>query len=110
MFTTPYLCDRRIYDKKGYWKNPNKQNKTTLFYYIKEQPTYVPSYNNGLEELKEQIVIVVFGEHPFTTNDYIEILGRKYLIKEILPNYLEHNILVKDMLKDRIGSMQLTLD
>lgn len=109
-FKTPYLCDRRVYDKKGYWKNPNEDGLTPFFYFIQQQPTLVSSYSNGLQELREEVVIVVFGSHPFTENDKVNVLGREYLIKEITPNYLEHNILVKDMLKDRVGSMQLTLE
>lgn len=109
-FKTPYICDRRVYDKKAYWKNPNQDETTTLFFFVQQAPTLVPSYNNGLEELKEQVSIVVFGEHQFCVNDNITCLGKTYLIKEITPNYIEHNILVNDLLKERIGSIQLLLE
>ena len=110
MFTTPYLCDRRVYDKRGSWYNPNLKRKETLFFFIQEQPTLEMDYRNGLEELKETMTIVVFGEHPFTTNDKFECLGRERLIVSIENIYLEHNVLVQDMLKDRVGSMRLVLE
>lgn len=109
MFKTPYLCDRRVYDKKAIWKNPNNDTETKLFFFIQEAPTLVPSYTNGLEELKTQVTIVVFGEHPFCVNDKIHCLHQDYLIKDIVPNYIENNVLVQDMLKERVGSVQLTL-
>lgn len=109
-FKTPYICDRRVYDKRGYWKNPNQDGETTCFYFIKEPPTMVATYKNGLQELAEEMTIVVFGSFPFCENDEFYCLGRKYLIKEIMPNYVEHNVYVKDMLKDRIGSIQLVLE
>ena len=106
----PYICDRRVYDKKGKWKNPNQDGKTPVFYFIKEQPTLVASYNNGLDELKEQMTIVVFGEHPFAIGDKFECLNRTYIITAINPIYIEHNVLVQDLLRDRIGSMELVLE
>ena len=56
-FKTPILCDRRVYDKKGKWKSPNNDHEENIFYFIKENLTLVPSYKNGIEELKETITI-----------------------------------------------------
>lgn len=110
MFKTPLLCDRRIYDKKGKWRNPNEDLDTNIFYFIKEPLTLVSSYQKGREELKETLTITVFGGKPFCKEDYITLdNGVKYRIQQITPNFVEHNILVKDLLKPRIESMDLVL-
>ena len=111
MFKTPLFCDRRIYDKKGKWKSPNNDVEENIFYFIKENLTLVPSYRNGREELKETLTITVFGGKPIIKEDEITLNdGKKYRVQQIIPNYVEHNILVVDMLKPRIASLDLVLE
>lgn len=110
-FITPILCDRRVYSFKGKWKNPNQDFEENIFYFIKEPLTIVPTFNNGREELKETITITVFGGKPIAKEDEITLEnGVKYSVQEIIPNYLESNIMVKDMLKPRIESINLVLE
>lgn len=110
-FKTPILCDRRVYDKKGKWKSPNNDIEENIFYFIKENLTFVPSYRNGREELKETLTITVFGGKPFSKEDLVTLAnGKKYRIQQITPIYIEHNILVVDMLKPRIASVDLVLE
>ena len=110
-FKTPILCDRRVYDKKGKWKSPNNDIEENIFYFIKENLTLVPSYRNGREELKETITITVFGSHQFVKEDNITLAdGVRFKIQEITPNYVEHNVLVTDLLKQRIQSCDLVLE
>lgn len=110
-FKTPILCDRRVYDKKGKWKSPNNDIEENIFYFIKENLTLVPSYRNGREELKETLTITCFGSKEFAKEDVVTLdNGTKYKIQQITVNYIEHNILVKDMLKPRIESVDLILE
>lgn len=110
-FKTPILCDRRVYDKKGKWKSPNNDVAENIFYFIKENLTLVPSYVNGREELKETITITVFGGKPIVKEDVITLNdGKNYRVQQITPNYIEQNILVTDMLKPRIESLDLVLE
>lgn len=109
-FKTPILCDRRVYDKKGKWKSPNNDIAENVFYFVKEPLTMIPSYRNGQEELKETITITVYGGKPFAKEDTLtDELGKTWKIEQITPNYIEHNILVKDLLKPRIESIDLVL-
>ena len=109
-FKTPILCDRRVYDKKGKWKSPNNDVAENIFYFVKEPLTMIPAYRNGQEELKETITITVYGGKPFAKEDTIaDELGKTWKIEQITPNYIEHNILVKDLLKPRIESINLVL-
>ena len=111
IFKTPILCDRRVYDKKGKWKSPNNDFEENIFYFIKENLTLVPSFVNGREELKETITITVFGGKPIIKEDAITLNdGKKYKVQQIIPNYIEHNVLVVDMLKPRIESLDLVLE
>lgn len=111
MFKTPILCDRRIYDKKGKWKSPNNDIEENIFYYIKENLTLVPSYRNGREELKETLTITVFGSKQFAKEDEIILdTGIKYRVQEMTFNFIEHNVVVMDMLKPRIASVDLVLE
>ena len=111
MFKTPLFCDRRVYDKKGKWKSPNNDIEENIFYFIKENLTLVPSFVNGREELKETLTITVFGGKPIIKEDVIKLNDDKeYRVQQIIPNYIEHNILVVDMLKPRIASMDLVLE
>lgn len=110
-FKTPILVDRRIYDKKGKWKSPNNDFSENVFYFIKEPLHLTESYNNGREELKEELTIVVFGGKPICPYDTIVLEnGKEYTVGNIAYNYIEHNILVKDMLKPRIASMEIDLE
>ena len=111
MFKTPIICDRRVYDKKGKWKSPNNDIDENVFYFVKEPLTLVPSYRNGREEMKETLTITVFGSKQFAKEDEITLdTGVKYRIQEITYNFIEHNILVKDLLKPRIESCDLVLE
>lgn len=111
MFKTPIFCDRRVYDKKGKWKSPNNDIAENIFYFIKENLTLVPSYRNGREELKETLTITVFGGKQIIKEDEITLNdGKKYRVQQIIPNYVEHNVLVTDMLKPRIESIDLVLE
>ena len=110
-FKTPIICDRRVYDKKGKWKSPNNDIEENVFYFVKEPLTLVPSYKNGREELKETLTITVFGSKPFCKEDVITLADNtKYRIQQITVNYIEHNILVIDLLKQRIESIDLVLE
>ena len=110
-FKTPVLCDRRVYSFKGKWKSPNNDFSENVYYYIKEPLTIVPSYVNGREELKETITITCFGSKPFAKEDSITLQnGVSYKIQQIVPTYFESNILVRDMLKQRIESVDLVLE
>ena len=111
MFKTPIICDRRVYDKKGKWKSPNNDIAENIFYFVKEPLTLVPSYRNGREEMKETLTITVFGSKQFVKEDEITLdSGVKYRVQEITYNFIEHNILVKDLLKPRIESCDLVLE
>ena len=110
-FKTPMLCDRRIYDKKGQWKNPNQDIAEPIFYFVRTPRTLVPSYENGREVLTETMTIVVFGGKPIIKGDFITLeTGEKFQVANITANYFEPNILVKDMLKPRIESLEIELD
>ena len=109
-FKTPILCDRRIYDKKGKIKLPNNDIEENVFYYIKEPLSLATEYHNGREEIKETMTIVVFGGKPIAQYDNIILDDVEYTVGAIAYNYVEHNILVKDMLKQRIGSIEIALE
>lgn len=111
MFKTKILCDRRIYDKKGKWKSPNNDIEENIFYFIKENLTMEATYRAGREELKETLTIVVYGGKPLAIGDRVVLEnGHDYEISAITINYFETNILIKDMLKPRIESMELVLE
>lgn len=109
-FQTPILCDRRIYDKKGSWRNPQQDIHENIYYFIKENLTFVPSYVNGREELKKTITITVFGSKPICVKDKIKLNnGEMYEVQTITPNYIEQNVIITDLLKPRIGSLDIVL-
>lgn len=110
-FKTPLLCDRRVYDKRGKWQNPNEDIPTTIFYFVRNPKTLVTSYESGRQELKETMTIVVYGGKPIAVEDIITTeTGETYKVTNITVNYAEHNIMVKDMLKPRIESLELELE
>ena len=111
-FKTPIICDRRIFDKKGKWKSPNNDIAENVFYFIQEPLTITPSFDNySREEMKETMTITVFGGKQIVKNDDIFLeSGAKMKVHSVTINYVETNILVKDMLKPRIASMTLTLE
>ena len=110
-FLTPFLCDRRIYDKKGKWKSPNNDIEENIFYFVKEPLTLVPSYQNGREQYKETITITVFGSKAFAKEDYITLNnGVRYRIETMIVHEREHNVLVADMLKPMVESIDLVLE
>ena len=111
-FKTPLLCDRRVYDKKGKWKNPNNDIAENIFYFVKEDRTMSAEYNAfGKEEMKETTTIVVFGGKPISKEDIVWLeTGEQFRVVGITIRYFESNILVKDMLKPRIESLELVLE
>ena len=110
-FKTPILCDRRVYDKRGYWKNPNQDVEEPFFYFIKGQPTLVSEYKNGREEITQEITIVVFGGKPFAPYDKIKLAtGETFVIQpNIRYNYFEPNILIRDMVKPIIENVEMDI-
>lgn len=111
-FKTPFLCDRRIYDKRGKWKSPNSDIAENIFYFIKEPLTLVPKYDSyGREQMIETLTITIFGGKPITKEDTVVLEdGTTYKVESATINYFESNILIKDMLKQRIESMTLVLE
>lgn len=111
-FKTPILCDRRVYDKRGKWKSPQQDIEENIFYYVKEPLTLVASYDPyKREEMKETTTIVVFGGKPIIKEDVITLdTGAKYKVVSFTINYAEQNVLVKDLLKPRIESMEIVLE
>ena len=97
-------------EEAGYPTTQNPLIEKALTY-IKENLTLVPSYRNGREELKETMTITVFGGKAFVKEDEITLdTGVKFRIQTITPNYIEHNVMVTDMLKPRIASVDLVLE
>ena len=110
-FKNNSFVDRRTYDKKGKWLNPRDDIEHTIFYFIKEPLTLVPTISeNGQEEVVEQITITMFGGKQIIKGDSIVLAtGVKYKVEDIVINYIENNVLVADLLKPRIESMELVL-
>ena len=111
-FKTPMLCDRRVYDKKGKWKSPNQDIEENIFYFVKEPLTLTPSYDSyNREIMTETMTITIFGGKQMIKEDTITLeTGETYKVVGITINYVETNVLVKDMLKPRIESMTLVLE
>lgn len=111
-FKTPIICDRRVYDKRGKWKSPNNDFAENIFYFVREPLTLVPSYDQfGREELKETITITIFGGKEIVKEDNIYLEdGTRYKVVGITYHFFESNVLIKDMLKQRIESMDLVLE
>ena len=111
-FKTPILCDRRVYDKRGKWKSPNNDIEENVFYFIKEPMTLIPSFDSyGREEMKSSITIVAFGIKPIIKEDNIKLeSGENLKVVDITPNYAEVSPFLKDLLKPRIESIEITLE
>ena len=111
-FKTPILCDRRVYDKRGKWKSPNNDIAENIFYFIKDPLTLTPKYDAyAREEMIETITITIFGGKPIVKEDTITLeTGETFKVVGITVNYAESNVLVKDLLKPRIESMELELE
>ena len=59
MFVSPYVCNRRIYNKKGKWKNPNNDVEEVIFYFVKVKAIFQLSFLNSLASLcKNQLETV----------------------------------------------------
>lgn len=110
-FKSPYVCDRRVFDKRGKWKSPNNDIAENIFYFIKEPLTVTPSFDQySREEMKEELTITIFGGKQIIKNDDIVLeTGEIKKVHSVVINYVETNVLVKDMLKPRIESMDLIL-
>jgi len=104
------LVDRRVYPFKGTWRDRLQDIDRVCYYFVETPLTLVESFENGRECLKPQITITIFGEFPICTHDLFTLQnGETYKVSGINANYLESNIAVRDMLKQRIQSMSLTL-
>ena len=109
-FKTPLLCDRRTFDKKGSWKSPQNDIAENIFYFVKEPLTVVPEWENGQEKMVETTTICIFGGKQIIKADLITLEnGKKLRVDSVIINYAETNVLVKDLLKPRIESMDLIL-
>lgn len=104
------FVDRRVYAFKGKWKDPKQDLETNIYYFVNEY-TMVEVYENGRGQVKPQITITVFGEHAIISNDDITLeTGETYKVQgKPNLNYFESNILVRDMLKQKVESMVLVL-
>lgn len=110
MFKTHIFCDRQVYDKKGKWKNPQNDIYENIYYFIKDNHTLIPVYKNGREELVQELSITVYGGKPFIKGDIVILeSGEKKMIENVIINYLETHIMIKDLLKPRIESQTLVL-
>lgn len=106
------LCDRRVYAFKGKWKNPNQDLEETIYYFVSKPLTLETRFGgNQAEELVPTLEITIFGGKPICEKDIITLQnGEKYMVGGIVINYLESNLYVRDMLKQRIASQVLTLE
>ena len=111
-FKTPILCDRRVFDKKGKWKSPNNDIAENIFYFVKEPMTLTPSYDQySREEMKPTMTITIFGGKQIIKNDDIVLeTGEPMKVVSLVINYAETNVMIKDLLKPRIESMDLVLE
>jgi len=112
---TNQLADSRIYRFKGYWKQVNNDKLVPFRYFIVDGGiTYTPSFENGLEKLKLTYKIQVFGDIHFIKGDKIIINKDSYdelelKVYNIKPKYFEPNVLIADLIKPRIESIELLL-
>lgn len=107
----PLFVDRRIYAYKGKWENPNNDFQENIYYFISTPMTLASSWESGREEIRPTIGITVFGEHAFCEHDIVYLQdGTKFEIGGIVNNYFETNVQVRDLLKTRVESQELTLE
>ena len=107
----PILCNRLVYNYKGKWKNPNNDYWQTIYYFISTPMTLVSTWENGREQVKSTLGITVFGEHAFCTHDIIRLQdGTEFEVQDLTNNYFDSNIQVRDMVKQRVESQEVTLD
>lgn len=107
----PLFVDRRIYAHRGLWKNPRNDVLVNIYYFISTPMTLASSWDNGREEIKPTVGITIFGEHAFCKHDIIILEdGAEFEVNEITNNYFESNVLVRDLLKPRIESQEITLE
>lgn len=110
-FKSRFACDRRVYDKRGLWKNPNNDVPEHIFYFVKTPLTLTPSYKTGREELAETLVITIYGGKQIAKEDNITLAdGREYKVTEITIHYIEESSMLRDRLKPRIECMDLSLE
>lgn len=104
------FCDRRVYAFKGEWKSPQQDVAEQVYYFISKPMTLATGFKNGREQLVPTLEITIFGGKPICEKDFITLQdGSKYRVQDITINYLESNLLVRDMLKQRIESQVLVL-
>lgn len=105
------LVDRRVYAYKGKWKSQKDDLEVNIYYFISAPMTLTESWENCRETIKPTIGITSFGEHAFCTHDIITLQdGTTFEIKEFTNNYFEPNIQVRDMVKQRVESQEITLE
>ena len=63
-----FFVDRRVYPFKGKWKDPKQDLEKNIYYFVNSH-TLVESYENGRGQMKDQITITIYGEHPICAND-----------------------------------------
>ena len=106
-----FLCDRRIFTHKGTWQNPQDDKPQKIFYYVSKPLSLVNEYDEyGKETLVPTISIVIFGGKPICSRDIIVLQdGSKMRVESFTINYFESNILVRDLIKPKIASIELVL-
>lgn len=104
------LVDRRTYTFMGHWKNPQQDLESVVYYFVSQPMTLVNEWRNGREQLVPQLEITICGEFPIVCGDYITLQNNEVKrVEGISLNYFESNIAVRDMLKQRVESMVITL-
>ena len=107
----PLLVDRKVYSYKGKWKSQKDDYETNIYYFISTPMTLTGSWENGRETMTPTIGITAFGEHAFCRHDIITLQdGSEFEIVDVTNNYFEPNIQVRDMLKQRVESQEITLE
>lgn len=105
------FVDRKVYNFRGKWCNPNNDFKENIFYFISVPMTLASRWQDGREEIKSTMEITVFGEHAFCKHDIIYLQdGTKFEIGDFVNNYFESNIQVRDLLKQKVESQAVTLE
>lgn len=109
------IVDRRIYRFKGYWKQVNNDKLVVFFYFMQDGfPTFTQSFENGIEQLKITYKIQVYGNLHFTKGDIV-ILNKdsfdevELKVYNTKPKFYEPNVLIADLVKQRVESTELLL-